>query len=850
MPTREEVLCSALAQVPGRVGQEARSSTERLVDVRRTSLTARTWATPAGEVLIAADEILRIFDVKGVANARVFFFLEARHFAFQEGGELFRSRARALWRAFDVQEDATTMGLGGGSVVSGRCLQSSSWSWERVLMQEPNSDAQREAPCADCDEDDDHAPSVHARSASVIQEAWRRSHRQEVGLVWWDKKQTRKVGSLLSHVLFLQYVLRQWSQGSRRGLGPVWVSKRHRCGGGANLATPADFEAQRERAEKMLQWYELYVTILKRLQDGITPMVLNSFCGGGGSSEGVRRAGGVSVGLDSEPQADYARKFGEQTFVRGDATSWALLADLQKRFKFLGALASPPCQWYSRARGKSETTSLPLIPLTRDVLRSLFSHWAMENVMGARPHMSESSVELFGQCFGRQVDRARLIESSFPVWLDECVKRPGLELRYRTCLGQRRRWRRLDAFGRPEPVCCQGNIFAVQGKAPWRCTADECSSAMGMDRDHMSFERLAQSLPPDYIRLVFAQMCMSAVSEQYGVPFISYDEHERDPILAKKRLQGWLIGAGDDRPEAGMSFQGRLPSMESSKGAEVKSSHGGYSPPPDVRRTHAAASRAARADENEPNEVMAGQEGLQAQEMRSQQAAEPSVRESHFREIFYSHAGGFDQQCGMSDELWLQQLKPSRSLSFGEISQENLAGKNTFFSLSTRAAKRYVPVILEAISGAGRGTRVSIELPSKHEHWLRRLGGQRLVATSYADQESTVVISWGRRSSGTKESHLDHNRCRAYMDPRDLGTTTRAQGDKRASTWAPMLWEPTFWEGKGLPPEVEEIMSKGATIEFEKALAAGAIPQYPFMSGEARYEASIETDRAVAAGHM
>ena len=53
-----------------------------------------------------------------------------------------------------------------------------------------------------------------------------------------------------------------------------------------------------------------------------------------------------------------------------------------------------------------------------------------------------------------------------------------------------------------------------------------------------------------------------------------------------------------------------------------------------------------------------------------------------------------------------------------------------------------------------------------------------------------------------------------------------------------------------LPPNVVEIMTKGASIELERAIRAREVPQYPFASPAARAEASIEADRAIATGHM
>ena len=53
-------------------------------------------------------------------------------------------------------------------------------------------------------------------------------------------------------------------------------SRAHRCGGGANLAEEAEFEAQRERAERVLDWYRQYVQLLRRLLSGTAPAVIDA----------------------------------------------------------------------------------------------------------------------------------------------------------------------------------------------------------------------------------------------------------------------------------------------------------------------------------------------------------------------------------------------------------------------------------------------------------------------------------------------------------------------------------------------------------------------------------------------
>ena len=125
--------------------------------------------------------------------------------------------------------------------------------------------------------------------------------------------------------------------------------------------------------------------------------------------------------------------------------------------------------------------------------------------------------------------------------VDRWLSEPAARLRARCCLGARRRWRRFDLFGRPEQVpCCAGNTFAVQGTTPWRCTLGECAAAMGIDDGHMGYDRLAQSLPPAYIELVFSQMCMRTAHARFGAPVITFDEMMARPRECKRELARWL----------------------------------------------------------------------------------------------------------------------------------------------------------------------------------------------------------------------------------------------------------------------------------------------------------------------
>ena len=162
----------------------------------------------------------------------------------------------------------------------------------------------------------------------------------------------------------------------------------------------------------------------------------------------------------------------------------------------------------------------PLLAQTYDLLQSLGRRWWIENVLGAESGTLDAHVcTLRGSQFGLHVDRPRRFWSSFGVHLDSILEDGGRELRRGACLGGRRRVLRLDPLGRPDrTVCCAGNLYAVQGNAPTRSTVDENAWAMGVDAGHMSWNALAQSIPPPMAQLVASQMAMHACHDEYGVP--------------------------------------------------------------------------------------------------------------------------------------------------------------------------------------------------------------------------------------------------------------------------------------------------------------------------------------------
>ena len=579
-------------------------------------------------------------------------------------------------------------------------------------------------------------------------------------------------------------------------------------------------------------WYDNYVAILRRLRSGETPGVLELFCGGGGGSEGTRRSGGRSHGVDLYDMPEYVDRFGPEAFTQGDAIDHALVGSLRRQHRALAAFASPPCKEYSTARDARTPAKQPgLIDHTRDMLRGLFKYWSIENVAGARKAM-RGAIELRGSLFGLKVARPRLFESSFELVVDRAIAGPAARLAGRCCLGQRRRWRRRDSFGRPVGPCCGGNIFSPLGEHPMRCSVEQCADAMGVDVGHMSYPRLAQSIPPDYNRLRYAQCCAAIAKDQFGAPFISFDEMRRRPAWAKREIARWLRGAGDAEPATALEWQGRAAAPE-----------------------RAGAPRAAPAGAGCDGERVFTDEELV------------------LRELFYSYVGGFDQQC-VDDEVkagWLDELLPNRRLD--RLEAGALTGHNTYLDVPGSELEAAWPAIEAALATPATSVVVRVDRDAA-ERWRERGFSPPDVPASYwrggAPSPGLALrpaLVAGGRLWASRESHLDHSAAREHMDWRDqTGWKPDAQ-DKMAATYRPLPHAPEAWAhaaraGSGdlgaaamarypaMREEVRLAMTEGVSVSTETELGRYEIAQYPFSSLQAESQCGREVDRALLAGHL
>jgi DNA (cytosine-5)-methyltransferase 1 len=124
------------------------------------------------------------------------------------------------------------------------------------------------------------------------------------------------------------------------------------------------------------------------------PKALDLFCGAGGASMGLHRAGFDVTGVDINDQPRYPFKF-----RIADALRYPL-----EGFDFIWA--SPPCQFASEA-GHAKHKHPNLIPATRERLRDRAS--VIENVDGARDHLKRPFM-LCGTMFGLPIWRHRWFE--------------------------------------------------------------------------------------------------------------------------------------------------------------------------------------------------------------------------------------------------------------------------------------------------------------------------------------------------------------------------------------------------------------------------------------------------------
>jgi DNA (cytosine-5)-methyltransferase 1 len=144
---------------------------------------------------------------------------------------------------------------------------------------------------------------------------------------------------------------------------------------------------------------------------------LDLFCCSGGASRGFMDAGFHVTGVDINPQPRYV---GDH-FIQAEVLS--LDVAFLQGFDLIHS--SPPCQALSSMRHvHNALPHLNLIPATRALLKASGRPYIIENVEGAREHLV-NPILLCGTMFdlgaeGRELQRHRLFETSFPITAPAC----------------------------------------------------------------------------------------------------------------------------------------------------------------------------------------------------------------------------------------------------------------------------------------------------------------------------------------------------------------------------------------------------------------------------------------------
>lgn len=195
---------------------------------------------------------------------------------------------------------------------------------------------------------------------------------------------------------------------------------------------------------------------------------LDLFCGAGGASMGLHRAGFEVVGVDIDRQPHYPFPF-----IQADATSPPL--DLSG---FDLIWASPPCQAFSVAAAPHRNKGIKYPDLIEPVRAMLAASGALtiiENVPGAPVR---ADVVLDGTMFpGLKVIRKRLFELNYRAPFALGFNVSGLIRRGFSC------------------VAGHGTPSNARIADAWH-TSDAKRAAMGID--WMNRDELSQSIPPDY----------------------------------------------------------------------------------------------------------------------------------------------------------------------------------------------------------------------------------------------------------------------------------------------------------------------------------------------------------------
>ena len=199
----------------------------------------------------------------------------------------------------------------------------------------------------------------------------------------------------------------------------------------------------------------------------LRPKALDLFCGAGGASMGLYRAGFDVTGVDIEPKPEYPF-----AFIQADALAFDLTG-----FDFIWA--SPPCQAFTayKRRGGHVRPRPNLIPDVRERLLASGAAWVIENVAGAP---LDNPIMLCGSMFGLDVRRHRFFEASYPIAQPTC--------------------NHAAQTPRFPPATNRSNLRSTVEVGVWRIPLEVQRRAMGID--WMTLKNLSQAIPPAYAEYI------------------------------------------------------------------------------------------------------------------------------------------------------------------------------------------------------------------------------------------------------------------------------------------------------------------------------------------------------------
>lgn len=179
---------------------------------------------------------------------------------------------------------------------------------------------------------------------------------------------------------------------------------------------------------------------------GMTPRLLDMYCGAGGCSLGYERSGFEVVGVDLNPKCErHYRRVCAGEFIAADALEYVR----EHGHKFDAIHASPPCQAHTSLRALQPDKTYPdLIPATRAALIATGKPYVIENV--PRAPLGGGSTYLLMLCgtmFGlvtpdgsAEIRRHRLFETNWCFGLRPACQHGGEAISVSGTGLDRKRW--------------------------------------------------------------------------------------------------------------------------------------------------------------------------------------------------------------------------------------------------------------------------------------------------------------------------------------------------------------------------------------------------------------------------